>query len=674
MSGQVALEVTHPLPKFVLPQEALSYVPRDKDIKQHFKGGDWERKIYCNLQLDPFEEEKIHEFVQQNTDLPLTRTMRARIMRYISHSRNDLAKARQCLEETQKWRNEFFQTPVSDRDEKLLEALRLGFASYIARDDGLRPVLLIRVKVATQNPNVFGPETCLKLIAFCMEFMARFMVVPGKVEQQIVIIDLADVSLTGIPVSALKSVVNTLSKHYVGRVYQMHVLNAPYLISGLYSVVKPLLTDRQQQKIKFASNPKDLFSEIMALHHIPKCYGGSRPDIQCYYPFDLLPGPFTAGYAGGPSKNATPNCHRAVGRLSSIGVLWEGGISGTARELAWTSEAAAIFEHLGLPQPKNTGAGCPFEIGEAEVVSVAGEDPPMPGQDRRTIDNFQGPGRERQVWDKPDKIGVESKPNGDRVNQLASTAPPSSADSQKYEGMSLAELQKTIERSAAECTLGYEWGVANVGTNSFNKSHTRVQSNVEAVVISEYDNFCADLAGDVAPEDELGQRQILLALRNGKHLRDGMHDQIDLDLSQVEDGIGRISNFSLWTRKDGNKIHVVYSARNMLFLNPADSFTTRGWDVPRLYSFLRHKDLQKLALELNSFSNIVSPASERAAAIAATGTAQETPAPKMDGGDVDDNRNLVGDQDLEIFDAPPAPQPGFFDCWSTSGRPCGMCT
>jgi len=168
----MSLQLHEPLSPFVFPQELLDFKPQDKDIKQHFKGGDWERKIYCNIALEEPELAKIEELRAhlKAQKIYLPRSMEARILRYLSHTRGDVAKAANCMAETSQWREEFFRQPLSDTDAEVAEALKLGFITFMGRDEGLRPVMLLNVRVATSHPDVLTPDRCLKLIAFCMEF------------------------------------------------------------------------------------------------------------------------------------------------------------------------------------------------------------------------------------------------------------------------------------------------------------------------------------------------------------------------------------------------------------------------------------------------------------------------------------------------------------------------
>jgi len=186
----------------------------------------------------------------------------------------------------------------------------------------------------------------------------------------VVIIDLKDVSAYGLPVSALKGVISLLGKHYVGRLYQMYVVNAPYLVTGLYSVVKPLLSDRQQNKIIFVSKPQDVFPKFMALHQLDECYGGSKKESS--YPFVMPPGPFTAG-ATKPHDSPLKHCASAVSRETILGRLWERDLKAEDVALPWSNEAPRIFRSAGLDPPENCSGGSPHQVGVVERMSLVGD-------------------------------------------------------------------------------------------------------------------------------------------------------------------------------------------------------------------------------------------------------------------------------------------------------------
>jgi len=332
------------LPPFCTPIELLLFEPRTDDIKQFFRNGDFERKIYTNIRLDQSEMRKCAELrrLQEQSKAPLGPCMESRLLRYLSHTRGNCAKALEHLLVTQQWRREFFQPPI--RDTSMERILNSGLAYYCGRDCGMRPLLIVRAKVALQN-ELWTEAEFTKYFAFCLEFALRYLFIPGKVETLIVLLDMEGVGWN-FPRERLKAIANLLAKHYAGRLYQMLVVNAAAMISGVWSLVKHFFSDRQQAKTVFIKKACLVQKDRFALHQLETQYGGSVPRLTTFYPFHFYPGPFTANWDHGPDPDAIPDAHRAVCRATTIGVCAETGIG--VRPLKWSKRGMDILQKAGL--------------------------------------------------------------------------------------------------------------------------------------------------------------------------------------------------------------------------------------------------------------------------------------------------------------------------------------
>merc|ERR1711924_3405 len=98
--------------------------------------------------------------------------------------------------------------------------------------------------------------------------------------------------------------------------------NMSWLLKGLSSMVQPILTERQRQKLNFLDNCKDVV-QICAAHQLEQDLGGSRPPFQQFFPFPLQPGPFEKGCTSGRRKDAVPNCHKALSPEGFRGHIWD---------------------------------------------------------------------------------------------------------------------------------------------------------------------------------------------------------------------------------------------------------------------------------------------------------------------------------------------------------------
>lgn len=345
---------------FSLPQEALTFQPDDLALISKFTGGDQERKIHCNIELRPEEFERLKALQDEakRQDRTYYNSITVMATRYISYARGNEKKAVAMMDETQQWRTEYFgKGPLVDSE--LMEDMAHGILYFTGRDFALRPILVIR---AERLPDAWhkdgsGVTRLIRMLVFCMEYLRRYMFVPGKVENIVVLVDLKNLGIGDVPIKALKNIYSVLSHHYIVRVFKFYIVNMSYMLSSLVSIVKPILTDRQRQKLNFLKNVSEC-REWVALHHLEEDLGGSRPKITKFFPYPLLPGPFEGGSTAGPRKDAVENCHKVFTPEGFRGKLWNtGNTRDENSQYEYTEFAEDIFISCGLPIPAN----CPVK-------------------------------------------------------------------------------------------------------------------------------------------------------------------------------------------------------------------------------------------------------------------------------------------------------------------------
>lgn len=117
------------------------------------------------------------------------------------------------------------------------------------------------------------------------------MLVPGKVENVVVIVDLNDISYSQMPpVSALLELKDVLVKQDAGRVFCFYVCNLPFIVRAAVGVVQAAMTEKQRQKMRFVSDVSELQGDF-ALNQLESDLGGTRELETNFFPFPLPPGP-----------------------------------------------------------------------------------------------------------------------------------------------------------------------------------------------------------------------------------------------------------------------------------------------------------------------------------------------------------------------------------------------
>jgi len=309
---------------FTLPAEALKYEPNPDVVTVLFRNGDRERQIHCNTELRADELEQLAALQQaaQACRGAFFPSVTAMATRFLSTARGHVKKALKLMQATQEWRQHYF-TDGPLRDDSVLEDMAHGIVYFSGRDNALRPALVVRgCRIPQQWYKERRVDKLVRLLVFCMEYMLRYMVVPGRVENLVVLVDLRGLSFSQVSISALGEVYKVMSNHYAGRAFRFYVCNLPHALHFFAGLAKSLLTDRQRQKLVVLDDVSEL-RQHFATHQLEQDLGGWRPQITQFYPFPLQAGPFDSGSEQGPDGAAAQDMHEVMTPYMAMCRLWD---------------------------------------------------------------------------------------------------------------------------------------------------------------------------------------------------------------------------------------------------------------------------------------------------------------------------------------------------------------
>jgi len=342
-----------------LPAEVFTFIPPREAVLSEFKNGDKERKIYTNTELEE-DEVKLLKSLQEEAskrNVEFMPSISAMAGRFLSRARGDPSKALKLMQATQEWREDYFKDgPVSD--DSVLEDLKYGIVYWCGRDSYLRPTLIVR---ASRIPQEWYKEKridkLIRILVFCMEYFLRYMVIPGRVENNCLIVDLNGLSISQVPLSALSEVYKVMSNHYIGRVFKFCIVNLSSALSTVAYFAKQILTDRQKQKLNILDSVSEL-SKDWALHQLEDDLGGSRLEIQQFYPFPLQAGPFETGSSKSSDQSAVPNLHKVLSASAARGRVWDWTSSHEEnRRVEFTQNDVEVLRRHGIDvKPDLVGA------------------------------------------------------------------------------------------------------------------------------------------------------------------------------------------------------------------------------------------------------------------------------------------------------------------------------
>merc|ERR1711933_131363 len=105
----------------------------------------------------------------------------------------------------------------------------------------------------------------VRLLVFCIEYMMKYMLLPGRVEGGVVIADMSGLSTTQLPFGPISSILTVMASHYVNRIFKFYAINLPTALKMAAQLGMRFLTPRQRQKLHIVKDVEELKNEF-ALH------------------------------------------------------------------------------------------------------------------------------------------------------------------------------------------------------------------------------------------------------------------------------------------------------------------------------------------------------------------------------------------------------------------------
>nr|PVC53807.1 hypothetical protein MACL_00003461 [Theileria orientalis] len=283
------------LDSIFIPDYVKEFKPTPDVIQTKFKCGTNVRFIFNNVEFSDFEKEHIRNFkifATQRLDGPQLEAAAAvesyhrrfkntvfgtdgYILRYLISNAYNYANVLNDMYNHLKWRKSTLPIRRVDVESELAR----GFVYIHGRDKCMRPIIIIRCN----SMQACEHESILKTIYFVLELCIEKLLIPGQIEQWKVIIDLDGTNLFNIPGSLLKQIAKSLSVNYRARLSKLYIINAPYLISVIWNIVKNVIPKITQEKIVISSgkNTKKLL-EIALPSQLEQKYGGKAPNVKMF--------------------------------------------------------------------------------------------------------------------------------------------------------------------------------------------------------------------------------------------------------------------------------------------------------------------------------------------------------------------------------------------------------
>jgi hypothetical protein len=266
----------------LIPKEAYLYFPSETeqiifDFKKPLKTI---RKIFENVNYNEYEREKLQgfrKFLQEGKEL--SHIKESEILKFLQANEYDYEKTQTSLKNSVDWSNKTIPVKLNENITRILNS---GFIYIHGRDDRFRPLIICNPRF--YDSNLYTYEDWLNSVVFLIEYCISNLMLPGQVENWNIICDLKDISLYSVP-KELKSIMKTVQDNYKCRLHQMYIINLGSFASILLYLIKKILGESIEKKLKLVSSPETLFENINRFQ-IEKVMGGQS---ECSHKNILFP-------------------------------------------------------------------------------------------------------------------------------------------------------------------------------------------------------------------------------------------------------------------------------------------------------------------------------------------------------------------------------------------------
>jgi len=335
------INLKKPHSEYLLPAEVILFEPTKNEI---FQNGDASkansRQIFLNTPLSAAENAALGELhrllakrgMAASEASAFPRYMESHALRILQTCKFNVPKAVDMMKTAV--RERVRRLPIAEED--VLPDLKNGFIYWHGRDRKCRPCLVIRLERLGEMAT--DKERAVRVVMFALEYALRFAMVPGRVENWVVIIDLANITRLISPLkfgsmaSTAAAIATTLEKVYCGRMVWLKIVNMP---GGLARIVNGLIPAEKKEKVSFPTDVAAELLEQMEPHQLESRYGGTAPDLapDQTYPFRFFKNPRgkaallkehpTDSLSSGKGEPEDFSMHESTQLVFHEGLLWD---------------------------------------------------------------------------------------------------------------------------------------------------------------------------------------------------------------------------------------------------------------------------------------------------------------------------------------------------------------
>jgi hypothetical protein len=164
--------------------------------------------------------------------------------------------------------------------DKICQLLNLGFLYVYGRDSHFRPIIVCQPSICLKYLKFFEEEEIIDAGAFLFQYIVNNMLIPGQIENWIMILNFEGSSPLNLP-NVVKKIIKTLSENFLSRLYKCYVYGMSLFINIMFKIVCNFLEEVTVQKINIIekNNMNKIFENIRK-DNLEQKFGGTAPDMK----------------------------------------------------------------------------------------------------------------------------------------------------------------------------------------------------------------------------------------------------------------------------------------------------------------------------------------------------------------------------------------------------------
>jgi hypothetical protein len=164
--------------------------------------------------------------------------------------------------------------------DKICQLLNLGFLYVYGRDSHFRPIIVCQPSICLKYLKFFEEEEIIDAGAFLFQYIVNNMLIPGQIENWIMILNFEGSSPLNLP-NVVKKIIKTLSENFLSRLYKCYVYGMSLFVNVMFKIVCNFLEEVTVQKINIIekNNMNKIFENIRK-DNLEQKFGGTAPDMK----------------------------------------------------------------------------------------------------------------------------------------------------------------------------------------------------------------------------------------------------------------------------------------------------------------------------------------------------------------------------------------------------------